>query len=174
MSEKEYKGKLRRLFKEIRYLYRSPMGVTINALSGLLGVSYRTVYRDIEILHDVGFTVVEVSRGMFRIEGSTVQDFLRHFEEANDYQTEMPINKETLRFAGWNMHSASEPEELKFHKTVLDDFRGEHVVLSLNYFPNTGIVHLSRNAGSKLGFFRYEGTVKNLYLLDTISQALAA
>ena len=66
-QEREYKGKLLRLFREIMLLTRSPMGLTINEMADKLRVSYRTVYRDLQVLEQVGFMPIEVGRGRYVI-----------------------------------------------------------------------------------------------------------
>ena len=64
---REYKGKLLRLFREIMLLTKSPLGLTINEMAAKLGVTYRTIYRDMAVLEQVGFIPTEVSRGRYMI-----------------------------------------------------------------------------------------------------------
>lgn len=68
-NEEKYKGKLLRLFREVMLLYNSPLGLSINELAEKLGVSYRTVYRDLDVLRNSGFFPEEISRGKFMIRG---------------------------------------------------------------------------------------------------------
>lgn len=69
MAEQDYKGKLLRLFREIMLLTKTPFGLSINELAEKLQVSYRTVYRDLEILNQVGFWPEEVEKGRYVIRG---------------------------------------------------------------------------------------------------------
>ncbi|MCB9232424.1 MAG: transcriptional regulator [Bacteroidia bacterium] len=68
-TDKDYKGKLLRLFRQIMLLYRTPIGLSITEMAEKLGVSYRTIYRDLEVLKEVGFFPEEVKRGKFVIRG---------------------------------------------------------------------------------------------------------
>lgn len=68
-SERDYKGKLLRLFRIVMLLTRSPLGVHINELSEKLGVTSRTVYRDLELLAQIGFAPDELERGKYIIRG---------------------------------------------------------------------------------------------------------
>ncbi len=69
LEEEKYKGKLLRLFRELMMLYNSHSGLSINQISEKLGVSYRTVYRDLEVLRVSGFVPEEITRGKFAIRG---------------------------------------------------------------------------------------------------------
>ncbi len=80
-SEKdpEYKGKLLRLFREIMLLHNSAGGYTAKELAEKVGASWRTVYRDIQLLGEVGFFTEEIDRGRFVIRGADKE--LRKFEK---------------------------------------------------------------------------------------------
>jgi proteasome accessory factor C len=82
MAEADYKGKLLRLFREIMLLTKSPFGLSINDLVEKLGVTYRTVYRDLELLEQVGFFPEEISKGKYVIRGldSEVQKFEKNLQ----------------------------------------------------------------------------------------------
>lgn len=69
MATSDYKGKLLRLFREIMLLTKTPFGLSINELAEKLGVSYRTVYRDLDLLEQVGFFPEEVAKGKYVIRG---------------------------------------------------------------------------------------------------------
>lgn len=66
-EERDYKGKLLRLFREIMLLTKSPLGLTITEMADKLGVTYRTIYRDMRVLEKVGFMPEEISRGRYVI-----------------------------------------------------------------------------------------------------------
>ena len=68
-TDASYKGKLLRLFREIMLLTKSPFGLSIKELEEKLGVTYRTVYRDLEVLEQVGFYPEEISKGKYVIRG---------------------------------------------------------------------------------------------------------
>ncbi|MFN8394429.1 MAG: WYL domain-containing transcriptional regulator [Bacteroidia bacterium] len=82
MAEADYKGKLLRLFREIMLLAKSPFGLSINDLVDKLGVTYRTIYRDLELLEQVGFFPEEISKGKYVIRGldSEVQKFEKNLQ----------------------------------------------------------------------------------------------
>jgi proteasome accessory factor C len=82
MAEADYKGKLLRLFREIMLLTKSPFGLSINDLVQKLGVTYRTVYRDLELLEQVGFFPEEISKGKYVIRGldTEVQKFEKNLQ----------------------------------------------------------------------------------------------
>lgn len=82
MAEADYKGKLLRLFREIMLLTKSPFGLTINDLVEKLGVTYRTIYRDLELLEQVGFFPEEISKGKYVIRGldSEAQKFEKNLQ----------------------------------------------------------------------------------------------
>lgn len=82
MAEADYKGKLLRLFREIMLLTKSPFGLSINDLVEKLGVTYRTIYRDLELLEQVGFFPEEISKGKYVIRGldSEVQKFEKNLQ----------------------------------------------------------------------------------------------
>lgn len=69
MANQDYKGKLLRLFREIMLLAKSPFGLSIKELEEKLGVTYRTVYRDLQLLEQVGFFPEEISKGKYVIRG---------------------------------------------------------------------------------------------------------
>ena len=52
-------GKLLRLFREMNLLAGSKRGYTVNELAEKIGVSYRTVYRDIKIFEETGFEIIQ-------------------------------------------------------------------------------------------------------------------
>lgn len=52
-------GKLLRLFRELNLLSGSKRGYTVQELADKVGVSYRTVYRDLRIFEDTGFELVQ-------------------------------------------------------------------------------------------------------------------
>lgn len=52
-------GKLLRLFREMNLLASSKRGYTVHELAEKIGVSYRTVYRDIRIFEETGFEVIQ-------------------------------------------------------------------------------------------------------------------
>jgi predicted DNA-binding transcriptional regulator YafY len=68
-KDKDYRGKLLRLFRIVMLLTRSPLGVHITELSEKLGVTTRTVYRDLELLGQIGFAADELERGKYIIRG---------------------------------------------------------------------------------------------------------
>lgn len=68
-TDASYKGKLLRLFREIMLLTKTPFGLSIKELEKKLGVTYRTIYRDLEVLQQVGFFPEEVSKGKYMIRG---------------------------------------------------------------------------------------------------------
>ena len=78
-NENDYKGKLLRLFREIMLLYNTPVGLSVKELAERVGSSWRTVYRDIEILSESGFLTEEVERGKFVIRGMDRE--MRKFEK---------------------------------------------------------------------------------------------
>jgi proteasome accessory factor C len=82
MAEADYKGKLLRLFREIMLLTKSPFGLSINELVIKVGVTYRTIYRDLELLEQVGFFPEEISKGKYVIRGldSEVQKFEKNLQ----------------------------------------------------------------------------------------------
>ena len=86
MTENDYKGKLLRLCREIMLLNRSPIGLSINELAKKLGVSYRTVYRDFEVLQEVGFFPEEVSKSKYVIRG--LDNDVRKFEKNLQFNAE--------------------------------------------------------------------------------------
>lgn len=86
MAETDYKGKLLRLFREIMLLTRSPFGLTINELAEKLGVSYRTIYRDLTILEQVGFLPEEITKGKYVIRGQDSET--RKFEKNLQFSAE--------------------------------------------------------------------------------------
>jgi predicted DNA-binding transcriptional regulator YafY len=69
MAKNDYKGKLLRLFREIMLLAKSPFGLSIKELEEKLGVTYRTIYRDLQLLEQVGFYPEEVTKGKYVIRG---------------------------------------------------------------------------------------------------------
>ncbi|MEM0997594.1 MAG: transcriptional regulator [Bacteroidota bacterium] len=69
MAKNDYKGKLLRLFREIMLLAKSPLGLSIKELEEKLGVTYRTIYRDLQLLEQVGFYPEEVTKGKYVIRG---------------------------------------------------------------------------------------------------------
>lgn len=82
MEEADYKGKLLRLFREIMLLAKTPFGLTINELAAKVGVTYRTIYRDLELLEQVGFLPVAVTKGRYVIRGfdAEVQKFEKNLQ----------------------------------------------------------------------------------------------
>ena len=68
-TDASYKGKLLRLFREIMLLTKSPFGLSIKELEQKLGVTYRTIYRDLEVLEQVGFYPEEIAKGKYVIRG---------------------------------------------------------------------------------------------------------
>jgi len=52
-------GKLLRLFREMNLLAGSKRGYSVNELAEKIGVSYRTVYRDIRIFEETGFEIIQ-------------------------------------------------------------------------------------------------------------------
>ncbi len=52
-------GKLLRLFRELNLLSGSKRGYSVQELADKVGVSYRTVYRDLRIFEDTGFELVQ-------------------------------------------------------------------------------------------------------------------
>ncbi len=68
-TDASYKGKLLRLFREIMLLTKAPFGLSIKELEEKLGVTYRTVYRDLDVLEQVGFYPEEISKGKYVIRG---------------------------------------------------------------------------------------------------------
>ncbi len=52
-------GKLLRLFRELNLLSGSKRGYTVQELADKVGVSYRTVYRDLRIFEDTGFELIQ-------------------------------------------------------------------------------------------------------------------
>ena len=77
MAKNDYKGKLLRLFREIMLLTKSPFGMSIKELEEKLGVTYRTIYRDLDLLEQVGFYPEEIAKGKYVIRGldSDIQRF---------------------------------------------------------------------------------------------------
>jgi predicted DNA-binding transcriptional regulator YafY len=82
----DYKGKLLRLFREIMLLTKSPFGLSIKELEEKLGVTYRTVYRDLELLSLVGFFPEEISKGKYVIRG--LDSEVRRFEKNLQFSAE--------------------------------------------------------------------------------------
>lgn len=82
MADSDYKGKLLRLFREIMLLTKSPFGLSIKELEKKVGVTYRTIYRDLELLEAVGFYPEEISKGKYVIRGldSEVQKFEKNLQ----------------------------------------------------------------------------------------------
>ncbi|MEM7039471.1 MAG: HTH domain-containing protein, partial [Bacteroidota bacterium] len=82
MAKNDYKGKLLRLFREIMLLTKSPFGLSIKELEEKLGVTYRTVYRDLELLEQVGFYPEEIAKGKYVIRGmdSDVHRFAKNLQ----------------------------------------------------------------------------------------------
>lgn len=68
-TDASYKGKLLRLFREIMLLTKTPFGLSIKELEKKLGVTYRTIYRDLEVLEQVGFYPEEIAKGKYVIRG---------------------------------------------------------------------------------------------------------
>ena len=68
-KDKDYRGKLLRLFRIVMLLTRSPLGIHINELAEKMGVTTRTIYRDLELLSSVGFAADEIERGKYLIRG---------------------------------------------------------------------------------------------------------
>ena len=60
-------------------LYNTPVGLSVKELAERVGSSWRTVYRDIEILSESGFLTEEVERGKFAIRGMDRE--MRKFEK---------------------------------------------------------------------------------------------
>lgn len=60
-------GKLLRLFREINLLASSKRGYTVTELADRLGVSYRTVYRDLKIFEKTGFEVIQLKSKRYRM-----------------------------------------------------------------------------------------------------------
>lgn len=85
-TDANYKGKLLRLFREIMLLTKSPFGLSIKELEQKLGVTYRTVYRDLEVLEQVGFYPEEISKGKYVIRG--VESDTRRFEKNLQFSAE--------------------------------------------------------------------------------------
>lgn len=52
-------GKLLRLFREMNLLAGSKRGYSVQELADKLGVSYRTVYRDLRIFEETGFEIIQ-------------------------------------------------------------------------------------------------------------------
>jgi predicted DNA-binding transcriptional regulator YafY len=52
-------GKLLRLFRELNLLSSSKRGYTVHELAEKVGVSYRTVYRDLRIFEETGFELIQ-------------------------------------------------------------------------------------------------------------------
>lgn len=52
-------GKLLRLFREMNLLAGSKRGYTVHELADKVGVSYRTVYRDLRIFEETGFEIIQ-------------------------------------------------------------------------------------------------------------------
>lgn len=90
MAKKEkpddYKGKLLRLFREIMLLTKTPVGLSIKELEEKLGVTYRTIYRDLDLLAQVGFFPEEVSKGKYVIRG--LDNEVRKFEKNLQFSAE--------------------------------------------------------------------------------------
>lgn len=82
----DYKGKLLRLFREIMLLTKSPFGLSIKELEEKLGVTYRTIYRDFELLTQVGFFPEEISKGKYVIRG--LDSDVRRFEKNLQFSAE--------------------------------------------------------------------------------------
>lgn len=78
-KDNDYKGKLLRLFREIMLLSNTPAGYTAKELAEKVGSSWRTVYRDIQLLGEVGFLTEEIERGRFVIRGADRE--VRKFEK---------------------------------------------------------------------------------------------
>lgn len=85
-KEADYKGKLLRLFREVMLLHRTPLGLSINELADKLGVSYRTIYRDLEILKQAGFLPEPVAKGKYAIRG--VDSETKKFEKNLQFSAE--------------------------------------------------------------------------------------
>lgn len=82
----DYKGKLLRLFREIMLMTKSPFGLSIKELEEKLGVTYRTIYRDLELLTQVGFFPEEISKGKYVIRG--LDSDVRRFEKNLQFSAE--------------------------------------------------------------------------------------
>ena len=63
-------GKLLRLFREINLLAASQRGYTVFALADKLGVSYRTIYRDMKIFEQTGFELVQLKNKKYKLNKS--------------------------------------------------------------------------------------------------------
>lgn len=144
-TDKDYKGKLLRLFREIMLLYRSPLGLSINEMAKKLGVSYRTIYRDLEVLREVGFFPEEVKRGKFVIRG--IDQDVAKFEKNLQF---------TAEEAGILSRAVSSiPEAHPIRKQVLEKlltFSGMEDVLAvaLKGDISRNVEHLSKAARLKV------------------------
>lgn len=85
-TEPDYKGKLLRLFREVMLLSRTPMGLSIAELEEKLGVSYRTVYRDMELLRNCGFIPERIGNSKYAIRG--LDSETRKFEKNLQFTAE--------------------------------------------------------------------------------------
>jgi predicted DNA-binding transcriptional regulator YafY len=86
MAKNDYKGKLLRLFREIMLLTKSPFGLSIKELEEKVGVTYRTIYRDLELLEQVGFFPEEVTKGKYLIRG--LDSDIHRFEKNLQFSAE--------------------------------------------------------------------------------------
>ncbi|MFM2376651.1 MAG: hypothetical protein RLZZ165_1748 [Bacteroidota bacterium] len=86
MSDTDYKGRLLRLFREIMLLAKSPSGLLVTELSHKLGVTYRTIYRDLQLLEQAGFFPEEISNGRYIIRGFDRE--VRKFEKNLQFSAE--------------------------------------------------------------------------------------
>lgn len=58
-----------RLFREVMLLSRTPTGLSINELEEKLSVSYRTIYRDLDLLRNCGFIPEKIGNARYAIRG---------------------------------------------------------------------------------------------------------
>ncbi|HHG86265.1 MAG TPA: WYL domain-containing transcriptional regulator, partial [Bacteroidetes bacterium] len=86
MAKNDYKGKLLRLFREIMLLGKSPFGLSIKELEQKLDVSYRTIYRDLALLGQVGFYSEEITKGKYVIRG--LDSDIHRFEKNLQFSAE--------------------------------------------------------------------------------------
>lgn len=86
MKDKDYKSKLLRVFREIMLLSQSPFGLTVNELAKKLNCSYRTIYRDLELLAEVGFITEEVEKKKLVLRGMDRE--VKQFEKNLNFNAE--------------------------------------------------------------------------------------
>jgi predicted DNA-binding transcriptional regulator YafY len=132
----DYKGKLLRLFRAIMLLSKSNGGMRIRDLEEKLGVTYRTVYRDLQLLEQAGFYPEEISKGKYVIRG--------YDREARGFEQNLQFTAEEAGMLASVLAAVPESNPLK--KTILEKmlaFSGMEDVLRV-----AAKTHISQNMES--------------------------